>query len=36
MQNKDFTISITVEKSAKEVFDAINNVSEWWQGKITG
>ena len=36
MENKDFTTSIVVEQSAQKVFDAINNVNEWWQGKITG
>lgn len=33
---KDFTSSILVNNSAKEVFDAINNVQGWWQGEITG
>jgi hypothetical protein len=33
---KDFTTSIVVEQSPSEVFEAVNNVSGWWQGEITG
>jgi len=36
MTNQDFTTVIEVAQPPKEVFDAINNVSEWWQGEITG
>lgn len=36
MMTKDFSISILVDKSSKEVFEAINNVSAWWQGEIEG
>ena len=32
----DFTSTIVVDKPAKEVFHAINNVRAWWQGEITG
>jgi hypothetical protein len=32
----DFTTTIAVNKSAKEVYEAINNVSGWWQGEIKG
>ncbi|MES2616577.1 MAG: SRPBCC family protein [Bacteroidota bacterium] len=32
----NFTTSITVDKTATEVFNAINNISGWWQGEIIG
>ena len=32
----DFITTIAVNKPAKEVYDAINNVSGWWQGEIKG
>jgi hypothetical protein len=35
-QEKDFTTSILLEKSPAEVYKAVNNVSGWWQGTITG
>ncbi len=31
-----FTTSILVDASAQEVFDAVNDVSAWWSGKIEG
>ena len=34
--NKDFTVSILVDKSPTEVFNAINNVRGWWSEEIEG
>lgn len=36
MATSDFSTIITVNKSAEEVFNAINNVRGWWQGDIEG
>jgi hypothetical protein len=36
MAASNYTTTILVEKSSKEAFDAINNVSGWWQGEIEG
>jgi len=36
MENRNFTTKITVDKSLKEVFTAINNVRAWWSENITG
>lgn len=36
MNNKNFTLSLTVGKSAKDVFKAINNVRGWWSKIIEG
>lgn len=35
-QEKSFSTSIVVDKSAAEVFAAVNNVRGWWQGEIKG
>ena len=36
MSAKDFTTSIVVSNTAAEVYTAINNVKDWWHGKIDG
>jgi hypothetical protein len=36
MKNQDYTIAISVDRTPKEAFDAINNVRGWWEGEIDG
>ena len=36
MKTTDFTISITVDQSPEQAFNAICNVAGWWQGEIKG
>ena|SRR5688572_3470332 len=33
MKTSDFSTSFSVDRTPKEVFDAINNVHEWWTGE---
>lgn len=35
-QRKNYTTSIEVTQSPEQVFETINNVRGWWQGKIEG
>ncbi len=36
MKGKDYTVSILVDKTPKQVYEAVNNVRAWWSGEITG
>ena len=36
MENKNFTTSFLVDKSPKEVFNAVTNVRGWWSEEIEG
>ena len=36
MTTQDFTTAIVVDQTAKEAFDAINNVRGWWSEEIEG
>lgn len=34
--NQDFTVTLLVDNTPKEAFDAINNVRGWWAGEFEG
>jgi hypothetical protein len=36
MKTRDYTATISVDSSPREVFAAINNVRGWWMGDIEG
>lgn len=36
MKTKDYSISLTLDRTPAEVFDAINNVRRWWSEEIEG
>ncbi len=36
MNNQDYTTSILVDQTPREVFDAVNNVRGWWSEEIEG
>lgn len=36
MKTSDFTTSILVDKTPKEVFDAVNTPQNWWSGEFGG
>jgi len=36
MEDKDFTTTITVDRTPEETFAGINHVRDWWSGEVAG
>src|SRR5260370_7431406 len=36
MKDQNYSISLAVDQSPEQVFNAINNVRGWWSGEIEG
>lgn len=36
MKKNDFTITVVVDQTPEEVFNAINHPQHWWSGEFTG
>jgi len=36
MNNQNYTTTVLLDQAPHEVFEAINNVKNWWHGEITG
>ena len=36
MNNKNLVITVDVDQSAREVFNAVNNVTKWWTENVKG
>jgi len=36
MKNRDYRVTVTVDGTPEEVFDAITDVRGWWSGEIEG
>lgn len=36
MKEQDFTTTIVVDQTPKQVFDAVNNPQNWWPGEVKG
>jgi hypothetical protein len=36
MKTPDFTVTLLVDQSPKEVIEAVSNPQNWWSGEVTG
>ncbi len=36
MENKNFSVTLLVNKTPREVFDAVNDVTKWWTENLEG